>query len=46
VDEQGRIIVPLPHPSGASRWFNEPRNVARLELALYRLKLLKEQLDL
>lgn len=46
VDEQGRIIVPLPHPSGASRWFNEPRNVARLDLALYRLKLLKEQLAL
>lgn len=45
-DEQGRIILPLPHPSGASRWFNDPRNVARLDLALYRLKTLKAQLNL
>lgn len=45
-DEQGRIILPLPHPSGASRWFNDPRNVARLDLALYRLKMLRMQLDL
>lgn len=45
-DEQGRTIVPLPHPSGASRWFNDPRNMARLDLALYRLKQLKNQMDL
>ncbi len=30
----GRTIVPLPHPSGASQWFNAPENKARLERAL------------
>ncbi len=30
----GRIIVPLPHPSGASQWFNVPENKARLARAL------------
>lgn len=45
-DEEGTMIVPLPHPSGASRWFNDPRNMARLDLALYRLKQLKNQMDL
>ena len=28
------VLVPLPHPSGQSRWLNEPRNRARLESAL------------
>jgi uracil-DNA glycosylase len=28
------VTVPLPHPSGQSRWLNEPRNRARLESAL------------
>jgi uracil-DNA glycosylase len=28
------IIVPLPHPSGASQWFNVPENKARLARAL------------
>jgi len=27
-------IVPLPHPSGASQWFNAPENKVRLEKAL------------
>ena len=30
----GRIIVPLPHPSGASQWFNAPENKVRLARAL------------
>jgi len=30
----GRIIVPLPHPSGASQWFNVPENKVRLARAL------------
>jgi uracil-DNA glycosylase len=30
----GPIIVPLPHPSGQSRWLNEPANRLRLELGL------------
>ena len=29
-----RIYVPLPHPSGASQWFNDPANKVRLSHAL------------
>jgi uracil-DNA glycosylase len=32
------LLVPLPHPSGASRWLNESHNVALLERALHRLR--------
>ncbi|MGF1507827.1 MAG: uracil-DNA glycosylase family protein, partial [Anaerolineae bacterium] len=46
IDAQGRHIVPLPHPSGASRWLNNPHNVGRLEQALYRLRTLKADLGL
>ncbi len=27
-------VVPLPHPSGVSRWLNQPANQARLERAI------------
>src|SRR5881398_3860307 len=30
---QGRPLVPLPHPSGASGWLNDPANRARLARA-------------
>ena len=30
----GATVVPLPHPSGASGWLNEPANRDRLEAAL------------
>lgn len=30
----GAAVVPLPHPSGASGWLNDPSNRARLEHAL------------
>jgi uracil-DNA glycosylase family 4 len=30
----GATVVPLPHPSGVSRWLNEPANRARLDEAL------------
>lgn len=33
-EQDGRIIVPLPHPSGASQWFNAPENKVRLARAL------------
>jgi uracil-DNA glycosylase family 4 len=29
------LILPLPHPSGVSRWHNEPSNRAQLEQALH-----------
>src|SRR5204862_2318500 len=31
---QGTPVVPLPHPSGASGWLNDPANRARLDVAL------------
>jgi uracil-DNA glycosylase family 4 len=36
------LLLPLPHPSGVSRWLNDPVNRARLDLAL---KTLGEQGD-
>lgn len=33
-DRDGRALVPLPHPSGVSRWTNVPANRARLDQAL------------
>jgi uracil-DNA glycosylase family 4 len=37
----GALVVPLPHPSGVSRWLNAPANRARLEeaIALIRARL-------
>ena len=32
--EGERVLIPLPHPSGASRWLNDPANRARLARAL------------
>jgi uracil-DNA glycosylase family 4 len=29
-----RVLIPLPHPSGASRWLNDPQNRVRLARAL------------
>jgi len=33
-ERDGHLIVPLPHPSGASQWFNVPENKVRLGRAL------------
>ena len=32
--EGDRVVIPLPHPSGASRWLNDPANRAKLRRAL------------
>lgn len=42
-EREGRIMVPLPHPSGASQWFNDPDNKLRLGRALAILAALREQ---
>ncbi len=42
-EREGRIIVPLPHPSGASQWFNAPDNALRLQRALEILQQLRDQ---
>ena len=36
--EPDRVLIPLPHPSGASRWLNEPRNRALLDRAIGHLR--------
>ncbi len=43
-EREGRLIVPLPHPSGASQWFNAPENKVRLEKALRILAELREEM--
>ncbi|MCS6911234.1 MAG: uracil-DNA glycosylase family protein [Anaerolineales bacterium] len=34
IERDGRVIIPLPHPSGASTWPNRPDNAARIKRAL------------
>ena len=36
--EGERVLIPLPHPSGASRWLNQPENRALLDRALRMLR--------
>jgi uracil-DNA glycosylase len=38
------VVVPLPHPSGQSRWLNAPANRERLERALLALAELRKRL--
>ena len=33
-EHAGATVIPLPHPSGVSRWLNAPENRARLDQAL------------
>jgi uracil-DNA glycosylase len=42
--EDGRWIVPLPHPSGASLWLNRPENRERVDRALAHLRRLRQKL--
>ena len=37
VGQAATLLLPLPHPSGQSRWLNDPAHIARLEQALDRL---------
>jgi uracil-DNA glycosylase len=45
IDGQGRRVVPLPHPSGASRWHNDPKNVGKIEHAIFLLRGLRLELE-
>jgi uracil-DNA glycosylase family 4 len=40
-----RVLIPLPHPSGASRWLNDPANRALLDRALRILRRELRRLD-
>jgi uracil-DNA glycosylase len=33
-EQDGRAVIPLPHPSGASRWLNETEHKELLRQAL------------
>jgi hypothetical protein len=37
--------IPLPHPSGASGWLNDPQNRERLERALSLLRVSLQRLN-
>jgi hypothetical protein len=43
--EQG-ILVPLPHPSGASLWLNRPEHQARVAAAIQILERQRKNLNL
>lgn len=34
LERDGRVIIPLPHPSGASTWPNQPENAQRIRKAI------------
>jgi uracil-DNA glycosylase len=42
----GRWVVPLPHPSGASRWHQIPENRRRIERAINKVKARRRALGL
>ena len=44
--ENGRWLVPLPHPSGASLWPNKPENMALIDQAAKILGQIREAWDL
>jgi uracil-DNA glycosylase family 4 len=41
-----RVLIPLPHPSGASRWLNDPQNRHRLRRALLLVRRAVKGLDI
>lgn len=41
-----RVLIPLPHPSGASRWLNDPQNRQRLRRALLLVRRAVKGLDI
>lgn len=44
-ERDGRLIVPLPHPSGANLWLNQPESRELLDRALAQLHELKKALS-
>lgn len=43
---EGRWIVPLPHPSGASLWLNQPTHQALVDQAIEHLRRLRRKLHI
>ncbi|MBI3761186.1 MAG: uracil-DNA glycosylase family protein [Chloroflexi bacterium] len=46
LEDRGRVIIPLPHPSGASTWHNKPENRARVKKAIRLIARQREALGL
>ncbi|HCP32010.1 TPA: uracil-DNA glycosylase [Candidatus Acetothermia bacterium] len=45
-EKDGRLFLPLPHPSGANLWLNRPKSQALIRAALGRLRQLKKEMAL
>ena len=45
-EQDRRLLLPLPHPSGASRWLNEPAHQALLAKAIEHLACWRVELEL
>jgi uracil-DNA glycosylase len=45
-DAEGRLVVPLPHPSGVNLWLNRSDNQERVARALAHLRRVQNQLPL
>ena len=45
-EQDGRLLLPLPHASGVSRWLNAPANRRLVDQALAQLAKLREELQL
>src|SRR5579883_489370 len=43
IERDNRLWVPLPHPSGVSRWLNDPIHQAQVDRALAALSALRER---
>jgi uracil-DNA glycosylase len=46
LEQDGRVIIPLPHPSGASTWHQKPENRARVKKAIRLIAKQREALAL
>jgi uracil-DNA glycosylase len=46
IERDGRVIIPLPHPSGASTWYQKPENQTRVKKAIGLIRKHREALSL
>lgn len=45
-ERDGRLVLPLPHPSGANLWLNRPKSQALIHAALDHLRQIKQEMAL
>ncbi len=46
LSQDGRVIIPLPHPSGASTWYSHAGNQTRVKKAIRLIRQQREALGL